>query len=276
MQFFSRSELESIGKNGVKSYNGQLENKSLFTASRILSSFWICTKPTGVDIAENLIRDGFWESWITLWMSNNVKPGSVCIDAGANYGYFTFFLATHGCQVIAIEANRDLIPFLNKSTELNGAEDRVLVINKAITDRSWETVVLNVNEDMIGSSTLFPMQGAKSLEVDTISLNDVLFLKPHVDFIKMDIEGAEEKAWNGMQKLWDVNRNCTLLMEFSPIFYANFGKDLYELICRHFVIHFVDVDGFDKPVADYRFFENDLNEFKMLAIRRKDSDYFKM
>lgn len=275
MQFFSRLEVELIGKNGIRVFNGQLDNKTPFTASRILSSFWICTKPTGVDIAENLIRDGFWESWITLWISNNVKPGSICIDAGANYGYFTFFLANHGCQVVAIEANKELIQFLNKSNELNGSADRVLIINKAITDRSWQTVVLNVNDEMIGSSTLFPMEGAKSLEIDTISLNDVLFLKSHVDFVKMDIEGAEEKAWLGMQRLWEVNRNCTLLMEFSPIFYTNFGRDLYELISRDFIIHYVDTDGFDKPVSDFTFFENDLNEFKMLAIRKKDSDYFK-
>lgn len=38
-----------------------------------------------------------------------------------------------------------------------------------------------------------------------------------VNFIKIDIEGAEKQALNGMLKLLDKNRNIKIIIEFWPI-----------------------------------------------------------
>ena len=268
MKYSTRAEVELIGNVGALALDGIFENNEPYKLSRILSSFWICTKPTGADIAELLMKDGFWESWITLWMSKNVTPGSVCIDAGANYGYFTFFLANHGCKVYAIEANNELIKYLQKSVEVNGCEGRVYVMNKAVTDRSWQTVYLNIKDD-IGGSTILNVETGKKTPVDTIALNDLMLLEKRVDFIKMDIEGAEEIAWEGIEKLMKNNPNCTVVIEFTPVAYKNYGRDFYNELNSSYNLSFIDFDGLDKPIIGYEMFEKNLNEFHMVVIRNK-------
>lgn len=269
MKYNSRAELELIGSTGAYCYDGSFNDGTPYKVSRVISSFWVCTRPVGPDLAEHLMRSGFWESWVTLWMSNNVKPGSVCVDAGANYGYYTFFLAQHGCRVISIEANSELIKYVQKSVELNGCQDRVRVLNRAVTDRSWETIYLNVYENAIGGSTILPADTGKRLPVETITLNDLLLLEPKIDFVKMDIEGAEEQAWSGLRKLFLLNRDCVMMIEFSPVCYRNQGRDFFSLLQKDYQVSFVDSDGLDKPVNDFSFFEKDLNQLEMLVIRNK-------
>src|SRR5580704_6922794 len=111
MRFSSREEVERIGRAGVASYESCTEGQPIIV-SRQLSSFWIASRPDDPGLSEHFKNDGFWEAWITLWISRNVAPGSVCVDAGANYGYFTFQLVQNGCMVLAYEANPELIPYL--------------------------------------------------------------------------------------------------------------------------------------------------------------------
>lgn len=269
MRYNSRDELELIGKTGAFSYDDRFTDGTPFKVSRLISSYWVCTRPIGPDLAELLMKDGYWESWITLWISNNIKPGSVCIDAGANYGYYTFFLAQHGCRVISIEANSELMRFLQRSVELNGCADRVRLLNKAVTDRSWETIYLNVKEDTIGGSTILQADTGKKLPVETIMLNDLLLLEPRIDFLKMDIEGAEEMAWSGIKKLFQYNRDFVALIEFSPVCYHNSGRDFFNTLQRDYRVSFIDSDGLDKPVNDFSFFEKDLDQLEMLVIRNR-------
>ena len=41
-------------------------------------------------ISPHLIMDGYWESWITKLLAQIVQPGFICIDIGANFGYFLY------------------------------------------------------------------------------------------------------------------------------------------------------------------------------------------
>lgn len=270
MKYNSRNEVELIGKSGLFSYGDVFADGSPFKVSRVLSSYWICTRPTGPDLAELLMKDGFWESWITLWISNNIDPGSVCIDVGANYGYYTFFLAHHGCRVISVEANPELTKYLAKSIELNGCADRVRVFNRAAANSSGEIVNLNIDDNVVGGSSIQPRgEGGKRLPVETMILSDILLFEPKIDFIKMDIEGAEEQAWKGIEKIMKTNKQCKIIIEFSPISYENQGRDFFTLLQNNYEIGFVDSDGLEKTITDFSFFEKDLNQFEMLIITNR-------
>ena len=271
MNYNSREELEYIGKSGVTCSTGNFIDDTPYKKIRILSSYWLCTKMTGSDIVENLERDGFWESWITLWISNNVKPGSICIDAGANYGYFTFFLASHGCKVFSVEANPELMKYLIESVNLNGCKDRVKLFNKAITKKSYDVIELNIIEDAIGSATIMNNKGDRSVQVETMDIRDLMILEPKIDFIKMDIEGAEETAWAGVRAILQNNVQCKIVMEFSPSSYKNRGKDLFQQMTDEFQVQFIDTDGTSKPIEGYGFFEQNHEDFYMLAISHKNT-----
>ena len=51
--------------------------------------------------------------------------------------------------------------------------------------------------------------------VEAVRLDDALADVSRIDVIKMDIEGAEPRAWQGMQQLIAAHRPI-LVLEFSP------------------------------------------------------------
>ncbi len=273
MNYLNRAEVESMGAAGVRTYE-ITEGETHMQVCRQLSSYWLATKFTDNGIAEHFKNDGFWEAWITLWISKNVPPASVCIDAGANYGYYTFMLAQHGCKVIAVEANPELIPYLVKSIELNGCKDRVSVLNRAIADQSNKDIVLSVLESSLNTTIQdeegFFQNKTGEITIESLALDDLLpTIGQPIDFVKMDIEGSEEIAFKGMQKLWKVNPNFVLLMEFVPRHYEQRGKLFFEKVTGQYSISYVDYDGNEQPLDDYSFFETDTEELRMLVIRIK-------
>lgn len=267
MEFFSTYDLEKIGKAGAFFQQFKLGNQNLFK-TRVLSSFWLCTKEGNDGIAEHLREDGYWESWVTLWISKHVAPGAICIDAGATYGYYSFFLAQHGCKVYSIEANPELILLLEYSLQLNGAYDRVSVINGAVSEKSAETVVLGFS-DSIGGTSIRLKDAEKKIYVKTIALDALLEVEPRIDFVKLDIAGSEELAWNGMQNIMRINPACICLMEFSPVHYFNKGRDFFNRLLKDNYISCINHNGEEFPVPDFSIFEQTNYQWQMLVIRSK-------
>lgn len=268
MKYNDRADVETIGKTGAYSTDTEIEGVPA-SITRQLSSFYLACKKEDKGISEHHRNDGFWEAWITLWISKNVKPSSLCIDGGSNYGYYTFFLANHGCNVIAIEANPEIIPFLKKSVELNGCSDRVTIENFAISDKDHETIKLGLLPSSLNTTVVERDDLIGSFEAKTITLDHISELFGDIDFVKLDIEGAEEMAWRGMQKLFYKSPNCVVLMEFVKEHYEQNGKLFFEEIASSCNIGYVDYNGDEQPINDYSFIETDTEPFRMITIRKK-------
>ena len=267
MEYKNRNHVEEVGQKGAgfrtTTINGE---KSLVT--RQLDSYFLCCKEDDEGISKHHKGDGFWEAWITLWMSKNVKPDAVCIDGGVNYGYYSFFLTNHGCKVIGIEANPKMIPFIVKSAILNNCVDKFTLINKAISDNDNDIIKLGLLPSSLNSTVVKRDDLIGSFEVGTVTLDAVAKQFGKIDFVKLDIEGAEEMAWNGMQKLLEANPQCVVLMEFVKDHYAKDGKPFFKQMQGKFKIGYVDYDGNEQP-TDYKFLESDTEDYRMLTIRKK-------
>lgn len=263
MKYKDREDLEKIGSTGAHYYS--LPNAAV--AARILSSYWLAMKNELDEFVPHLKKDGYWESWISLWISQNVTPGSICIDGGANYGYYTFQLLLHGCKVFAIEANPNLIPYLKTSLTLNGNLP-LTIINAAITDGSTESVTLNVARSPLHSSISIEKNTTDKVEVTTTRLKD--FNKYDIDFIKLDIEGAEDKALPDLIELQKNNPNLVCLMEWVYETYADKSKDLYEYMVNNFSISYIEFDGTETKVTSYEFIKNETIDLRMYVLRSKD------
>jgi FkbM family methyltransferase len=265
MEYQNQTELEHIGRTGARSVDEFIGARKI-KRCRILSSYWVCTNFERDGISECLNNDGYWESWITLWMSANVRPGSVCIDAGATYGYYTFFLAQHGCKVYGIEANSDLIPLLEYSNYLNGSYDRVTIINRAVLDQSGQQVRLGYS-DTIGGTSIHGGEQYGSVFVESMVLDELLQLEPKIDFIKLDISSSEERAWEGMQRIMQTNAHCVCIMEFAPDYYPGRGRNFFERIRSNYNVFYIDDNGGEVPISDFEFFATDKYNWRMLVIR---------
>jgi FkbM family methyltransferase len=148
------------------------------------------------------------------------------IDAGANIGYFTLIAARlvgpHG-HVYAFEPVPTTAELLRKNIEINGYSDRVTVIQKALTDNA-SMVRIYLDDLALGiSSIMANKQSNNYVDVESISLDGFFREKswPQIHLVKMDIEGAEKLALNGMKALCRRNPRLSLIIEVNLRFNVN-------------------------------------------------------
>lgn len=130
-----------------------------------------------------------------------VKPGDVVLDCGANVGAFTrFALAAGAATVVAIEPAPDNIECLRRNFAREIEARRVIVYAKGVWDKEDFLDLLVDPEDQAADSFVIHRKGAKAVARVPLTTIDKLVAElglARVDFIKMDIEGAEVKALAG-------------------------------------------------------------------------------
>ena len=132
-----------------------------------------------------------------------VQPGDVVLDCGANIGTFSRLALDAGAaHVVMIEPSPLNVKALLRNFAGEIADGRVSVIPKALWSEPGNMMLLIYDNSLLDSLVMNDRgEGLLESEVDvelvTIdALVAELGLK-RVDFIKMDIEGAERNALNG-------------------------------------------------------------------------------
>ena len=133
---------------------------------------------------------------------DGVRPGDIVLDCGADIGVDTRTALFRGARlVVAIEPAPASVEALRRTFQREIAEGRVIVYPKGVWDRV-DTLDLEVSNagTMSGSSFVTHDErrpGKVKVPLTTIDLLVEDLHLPRVDFIKMDIEGAEKWALRG-------------------------------------------------------------------------------
>jgi len=131
-----------------------------------------------------------------------VRPGDVVLDCGANIGVFVRAALDAGAKtIVAIEPAPENIECLRRNFKSDIDSGRVIVYPKGVWDKD-DFLTLNVDDhnSAADSFVINPAgshQSGEKLPLTTIDKLVAELNLPSVDFIKMDIEGAEVKALNG-------------------------------------------------------------------------------
>lgn len=262
MRFNNRSNVEEIGLSGVR-----VEKDELGTRARQLNSFWLYVDPEDEGYTKHALSDGYWEAWITLWMDRNIKPGFRCLDVGANHGYYSFMLASMGCNVFAVEPQPKLAALIIASEQVNKLG--VKVIDAALCDKDDELIemMVPIHHGMnatISSQNSYAPDGYETIRVNTFSLDSQIGF----DFIKVDAEGAEDLIWAGSEKYRKENPNTLWLMEWRWDRYKKPKQFAQELLKGYSVSH-VDFDGNEEPVTSVQQLATRKNSDWMLVLRHR-------
>lgn len=146
-----------------------------------------------------------------------IKPGMTVFDIGAHVGYFTRqfsqLVGPRG-KVYAFEPNPHTFALLRTNTARLA---NVILVNKAIAATSG-TCQLFLHELEAADSLFEQSEALSSVGVGMISLDDFWrqAAKPDVDFIKMDIEGAEPGVLRGAGQFFSVQRSLRMVTEYRP------------------------------------------------------------
>lgn len=183
-----------------------------------------------------------------------LKNSMTVLDLGANIGYYTMFAASIVGplgKVFAFEPSPNNLNLIRASVQVNSFHN-VVVVDGAVSDQvgisSFYLSPYYISEhslfDYHYSSGLYTSQNKIDVNVLTIDHYVEKQVISKVDFIKMDIEGSESKALNGMKKTLDENKNLILITEFWPRGFANDKKnprDFLETLQQfEFKIHHID------------------------------------
>jgi len=135
-----------------------------------------------------------------LWIKNvygqivSQRTDMVIIDAGANCGLATQYFYNHAKQIYAIEPSPENYEALAKNKEVN-QWDKVKLYNAALANHEGETpIYFNTGNRTANSITSNWGHGGEAVKTITIG---TLFKENNIetiDFLKMDIEGAEDQV----------------------------------------------------------------------------------
>jgi FkbM family methyltransferase len=196
-----------------------------------LDDFRIYVRGNDLYIGAPIARGVAYEDHVAQQVRRNLKPGDVFVDVGANIGYFSLLAASIvgvGGKVIAFEPNVANCELLKLSIKQNEFE-QIEVYNNAVAECDQDFIL-----EVEGSNGwLVPLEAANSTPfyisekydnssehiqrflTKAVTLDNVLEDVPRIDLIKIDIEGAEPRALQGMNGILQKHRPV-LFTEFYP------------------------------------------------------------
>lgn len=161
-----------------------------------------------------------------------LKKGDIVVDAGAHIGTFTVMAARvvgKEGRVIAIEPEENNLRFLKKNIEANNLKN-VIVIPKGLWSKKGEMKFYLSNLSVSHSLLVPETKKFAVIKVDTLDAILKELGVDKVDFIKINIEGAEIEALKGARKTLK-NKNMRFVIEAGH--YVN-GERTFKTILQQF------------------------------------------
>jgi len=148
-----------------------------------------------------------------------VKKGDTAIDIGAMIGCYTLVFAKlvgDTGRVFAFEPEIENYEILKKNININGYKNtKPAYMAVSDTDGEMKLYIADGNLGMhtLGKPTYWKPKGIVS--VKTVRLDTCLSKSCRVDFLKMDIQGAEGLALKGMERTLRDNKDIKMIIEYS-------------------------------------------------------------
>jgi FkbM family methyltransferase len=233
------ARLTRVGSRTRLARSGRLRSFHLRFRRRVDSGLigahghWFANDETDtLGLAQGVVWDPFEAEIIRRLL----RPGDVVLDVGAHIGYFTLLMAREvgrrGC-VHAFEPDPGNLGLLERNVRLNGY--RNVTIEGAAVSSGPGTVSLYRSLDNRGDNRIVdPGEEARPVVfVPSLSLDDYTAARGIVpDLIKMDIQGAEASALDGMERLIATSPRLVFICEFWPFGLQRAGVDPLGFIAR--------------------------------------------
>jgi len=183
--------------------------------------FWVNLRDEHVSRG---IIAGMWEPTETAFVSRQVKTGMSVIDIGANLGWFTVHMSRQvgpSGRVTAFEPRCDIHHYLAQTVSENRL-DNVVLHNCALGARTgdgniyWAKSDLNPGGTQLVPHALDPdvLPADHTFQPVSMRVLDQVVLG-RVDFIKIDVEGAERLVFEGAGRILSTQRPV-IMSELSP------------------------------------------------------------
>lgn len=179
------------------------------------------------------IERGSWADHETALFLRHVRPGCRVLDLGANVGWFAVQAILAGAEVVAFEP----VPGIADVCERNmrRAMERGPgkgVLHRCAAGAERATAQIAIGRGNFGDNRVTEgerpadMGEGEQVTIDIAPVDE--FVEGPVRFFKIDTQGSEWLAFQGMKRTLAASPDCALLIEFWP--YALRGCAPEELL----------------------------------------------
>jgi FkbM family methyltransferase len=210
-------------------------------------------------VSHSIASSGVWESFESELTWKSLRPGDCFIDIGANIGYFSALAAVrvgHAGQVVAFEPEQNNHALLATNAALNAHSNYTLhAVAASDSDGAGE---LFLNPENLGDHQIYASGDRAAQTILLRRIDSLLAPQTVINLIKIDVQGAEQKAMAGMAD--SLARNAShllLLLEFWPRGLARAGGDAHQLLhmllalgLKPYVVEHIKHVLLDGPVSD--------------------------
>lgn len=194
------------------------------------------------DDSLGLLINPIFEEKETKIFNEHIKEGDIVVDIGANIGYHTLTFAKlvgKTGKVYAFEPDPINFNYLKKNIEFNGYKN-VIPIQKAVSDITGKGKLYLYKRAGVEKIWDLKEKGNRpTIEIDMIKLDD--FIKK-IDFVKIDVEGAEGMVLRGMPNL--LRQNIKMVIEIANDFQNIIGIDSKKILeDNKFSLRYINSQG---------------------------------
>lgn len=180
------------------------------------------------------------------------EPGMTFVDVGANVGLYTGLALhkSHTTRILCMEPDKTSGYYLTQTIQSNkaaGQQDNVTFFPVAVSDSKGQ-LTLYKNSQNKGDNRIYsdPLcDERETVESDTL---DHLCEKAGisaVNYLKVDVQGAELKVFLGAQKILSQSSDCIVMTEFWPYGLRQCGgtPDAYLSLLRELGFTLYELSG---------------------------------
>lgn len=191
-------------------------------------------------ISKDLLLYRWREAEACKIFESYLKPGQLVIDIGSNIGFYAIIEAKYvgsSGVIYAIEPGEKNFELLNKNVKINHYEKIIKTYCGAISNESGSKSLHIANRSNLHTLNRVPamdnyVKFINIQEVSTYSLDDFIEenkIEPRkIDIIRMDIEGHEYFALDGMIKTLQKIETLLMFIEIHPKLIKEISEQAYE------------------------------------------------
>ena len=218
-------------------------------------SYAMCLRPYHDIISSAIRASGTWKECHVLWhvwrmMHAEHIQRSVFVDAGANIGSCSLYMAARNVTTVSFEPSLANLHYLTRtlaSPQNRAVSAKVTLFPVGLSDVDGR-VQVKAAKGNAGDTTLHPTQGgqlsntSRPNEARIIRLDQVRWPRraPRLSLMKMDVQGFETKLLLGAAVLLNAGAIGCLVFEVSPRHLKSAGttlKKLFRVVSKHFTIY---------------------------------------
>ena len=204
-------------------------------------------------IQKQLYFQGYFEYRETKLLEKYIRPGMTYLDVGANIGWHTLVAAklvgVTG-KVISFEPVLSTYTHLDKNIRLNQLRN-VRLFRYGLSNTNNSVPIYPVSQDNDGSNSLFSIRkDSTPIEVIETKVGSEILMAVgvnHIDFCKIDVEGAEMNVLEGLDSLLKNKRIKILMIELNEIALERAGRTGKQLVekLKNYGFNIIDIRSRD-------------------------------